>query len=332
MREWGDAFATLSPLASQCRLTLPEEWLMFPRYQLLTALVLITATMDTTAVEQTQDSDNPWQWTLEGGAVHQIETSLDAGGDMSVTGVFAGAGAARVFAGRWRVGAALGYGMWDYGFSGSSGFGGLDPWNRIHDFRVSAPIQYFANERWTVFAMPSLRFDAESGASLSDGMNGGLLAGATYRFSEALSIGPGVGVFTQIEDDAQLLPILLIDWQITDILSLETGGGSAASRGPGLQLRWQYSPRWQLALGSRYEKFRFRLDDSGPAPEGVGQEKAFPLYALAEFAIWRDAKLTLVGGAEVGASLRLEDASGNLIRDSDLSTAPFFGATFEVKL
>lgn len=184
---------------------------MFPRHQLLTALVLITATMDTTAVQQTQDSDNPWQWTLQAGAVYQIGASLDAGGDMSVTRVFVDAGTARVFAGRWRVGTALGYGMADYGFSGSSGFGGLDPWNRIHELRVSAPMQYFANERWTVFAIPSLRFDAESGASLSDGMNGGLLAGAAYRFSEALSIGPGVGAFTQIEDDADLFPILLID-------------------------------------------------------------------------------------------------------------------------
>ncbi|MFZ0256829.1 MAG: hypothetical protein WAN46_14565 [Gammaproteobacteria bacterium] len=305
---------------------------MFPRHRLLTALLLITTTMDTSAVEQTQDSDNPWQWTLQAGAVYQFGASLDAGGDMSVTRVFVSGGTARVFAGRWRVGAALGYGEEDYGFSGSSGFGGLDPWNRIREFSVSAPMQYFANERWTVFAIPSLRFDAESGASLSDGMNSGLLAGAAYRFSEALSIGPGVGAFTEIEDDADLFPILLIDWQITDTLSLETGGGSAASRGPGLQLRWQYSPRWQLALGSRYEKLRFRLDDSGPAPGGVGQEKAFPLYALAEFAILRDVKLSIVGGAEVGASLRLEDASGNLIRDSDLSAAPFFGATFEAKL
>jgi outer membrane receptor protein involved in Fe transport len=215
---------------------------------------------------------------------------------------------------------------------GSSGFGGLDPWNRIREFRVDVPIQYFTDNRWTVFATPSLRFDAEAGASLIDGMNGGLIAGAAYRFSDSLTIGPGIGVFTEIEDDAQLLPVLLVNWKITDTLSLETGGGTAASRGPGLQLRWQYSPRWQLALGSRYEKLRFRVDDSGPAPGGVGEEKAFPVYALAEFAVSRNAKLTLIGGAEVGTSLRLEDASGNLITDSDLSTAPFFGANFEAKL
>ena len=153
-----------------------------------------------------------------------------------------------------------------------------------------------------------------------------------YRYSDTLSIGPGLGAFTEIEDDASFFPVLLIDWKITNALSLETGGGFAASRGPGLQLRWQYSPRWQLAFGARYEKTRFRLDDGGPARGGVGQDKAFPLFALAEFTVSRHAKLSLIGGAEIGASLRLEDASGGLINDSDLSVAPFFGATFEAKL
>lgn len=305
---------------------------MSSRPRVLTVLLLVTASVDATAVELTRDSKNPWQWTFKAGAVYQFESSLDAGGDMSVVRVFASGGTARVFAERWRLGASVGYGEEDYGFSGSSGFGGLDPWNRIREFRVEIPMQYVANERWSVFATPSLRFDAEDDASLSDGRNGGLLAGAAYRFSDTLSIGPGIGAFTEIEDNAQLLPILLINWKITDTLSLETGGGTAASRGPGLQLRWQYSPRWQLALGSRYEKLRFRLDDSGPAPGGVGEEKAFPLFALAEFAVSRNAKLSFAGGAEVGASLRLEDAAGNLITESDLSTAPFLGATFEARL
>jgi outer membrane receptor protein involved in Fe transport len=304
---------------------------MVPRHPLLAPPLLLAATVAATGAERTQHGYPLGQWTVQAGAVYQSSASLDAGGDMSAARVFASVGTSRVFASRWRVGAALGFGEDDYDFAGSSGFGGLDPWRRIREFRVSVPVQYFANERWTVYAIPSLRFNAESGASLSDGINGGLLAGAAYRFSDTLTLGPGIGAFTEIEDDASFFPILLIDWNITETLSLETGGGFAASRGPGLQLRWQYSPRWQFAFGGRYEKTRFRLDDSGPAPGGVGQDKAFPLFALAEFALSRHATLSLVGGAEIGASLRLEDAAGNLIGGSDLSTAPFLGAIFQAK-
>ena len=91
------------------------------------------------------------------------------------------------------------------------------------------------------------------------------------------------------------------------------------------------SNTWEFIFGGRYEKTRFRLDDSGPAPNGIGQDKAFPLFALAEYAFDRDTRLSLIGGAEVGANMRLEDSNGRHISDSDLSTAPFIGAAFQMK-
>ena len=42
-----------------------------------------------------------------------------------------------------------------------------------------------------IFGIPSLRFNTESGVSLDEGVNGGLLAGASYRVSDSLRIGPG---------------------------------------------------------------------------------------------------------------------------------------------
>ena len=37
-----------------------------------------------------------------------------------------------------------------------------------------------------------------------------MLGGAAYRFSDRLSIGPGLGIFSDIEDDADLFPILRV--------------------------------------------------------------------------------------------------------------------------
>lgn len=271
------------------------------------------------------------RWNVQAGAVYQPETSLDSGGDVSVARFFLSAGGTKRVAGRWRLGANVGYGEDHYDFSGASGFGGINPWDSVRELQIGAPVQYFANDRWVFYAIPSVRFNAESGASLDDGTNAGLLAGASYRVSETLTIGPGFGAFSELEDDASYFPILLIDWKITNTLSLETGRGFAASRGPGLQLRWRYSPSWQFAFGGRYEKTRFRLDDKGVAPDGVGQDKAVPLFALAEYSVGPDIKLRMVGGAEVGGELRLEDDSGEVISKSDLSDAWFFGATLEAR-
>lgn len=272
-----------------------------------------------------------WQWTSQVGAVSQADSTLDSGGDITVSRYFVEAGGARMFASGWRVGFSLGYGEDSYDFSGSTGFGGLAPWGRIRDLRVSAPLQYALDDEWSFYAIPSLRFNAETGASLGDGQTTGLLAGATYRVSERLTIGPGIGIFSELEDDASIFPLLLVDWKITDNLSLETGRGFAASRGPGLQLRWAYSSRWQFALGARYESTRFRLDDTGPAPGGVGEDKAVPLFAVADLALSADTTLSLFGGAEVAGVLRLEDATGRLVSASDQSTAPFLGASFRVR-
>ena len=296
-------------------------------HHLLSALLLVALSTPVLAGPP-ETRDSTWRWTLQAAAVHQFEADLDQGGDVSVDRYFASLAVGRQVSDRLRIGLEFGYGEDSYDFSGTTGFGALDPWGEIREMRISLPMRYFASREWMLFAVPSLRYQAERGASLDDGRTGGLLAGATYRFSDTLSIGPGIGVFSEIEDDTSVFPILLINWKLTDTLSLETGGGLAASRGPGLQLTWQPDTSWRFALGGRYEKTRFRLDDNGVAPGGVGQDKAIPLYALAEYSWSEDLKLSLIGGAEVGGNLRLEDSSGNLVSDSDLDTAPFLGLTF----
>ena len=297
--------------------------------KILLPALLVALSSPLHAAEPAQES--AWQWTLQGGGLYQFEADLDLGGSMSVDRFYTSLGAGRQLSERLRMGFEFGYGEDRYDFSGTSGFGALAPWQRIREVRVSLPIRYFASREWTLFAIPSLRYQAERGASLSDGETGGMLAGAIYRFSDTFSIGPGLGVFSEIEDDTSVFPILLIDWKLSDTLSLETGGGLAASRGPGLQLTWKPANGWRLAFGARYEKTRFRLDDSGPAPGGVGQDKAVPLYALAEYS-WSEAvKLSFIAGAEVGGNLRLEDRNGTLVSDSDHETAPFLGLTFRAR-
>lgn len=274
---------------------------------------------------------DPWRWSVDAGLLHQAETSLDTGGDVKVDRFFARGGGSRKMGDDLRVGVSLGLGQDRYDFSGASGFGGLDPWERVRRVRLSAPVQYKVNDDWMLFGSPSLRFDAESDASLGDGQTIGLIAGASYRVSERLTLGPGLGISSELEDDMSIFPLLIVDWEITDNLRLETGGHTAAMGGPGLQLRWTYSPAWEFAIGGRYEKRRFRLDDTGVAPGGVGEDKAVPVYGFARFSLSKDAELMVLAGARVAGSLRVENAAGQGISESDLSTAPFFGGSVRLR-
>jgi hypothetical protein len=160
----------------------------------------------------------------------------------------------------------------------------------------------------------------------------GLLAGTAFRFSERLHLGPGFGVFSRIEDDVDIFLILLVNWRITDQLSLETGRGLAATRGPGVNLHWQANAQWKLSLGVRYENLRFRLDDSATAADGVGQNRAVPVNLSLSYQPDTDFRLDILGGVAYAGELQLEDADGNLIRDGEYDNAPYLGLAVTFKL
>ncbi|MEE4295580.1 MAG: hypothetical protein V2J20_03055 [Wenzhouxiangella sp.] len=277
-------------------------------------------------------SGSPWLTSIEGGAIHQFDADLDDGGSYSASRASIEAGIAYATGPRNSFGISLGYSRDDYRFDGSNGLAGADPWGTVNEYRISTPIRFGVGERVNVFALPSIRWSAESGGDWSEAMNAGLIAGANYRVSDRLTIGPGFGVFDEIEDGVNAFPILLIDWQITDTLALETGGGLGATRGPGLQLTSSAVSDWTLGLGARYETYRFRLDEDGAFANGVGEEKGVLTYFSATYRPSPAISLSALAGMEVGGKLRLENALGERIASDDADAAPFIGFAFQARL
>jgi len=291
----------------------------------LAAMAAMLASSAVSVAEKGPVPERAWKWETRAAAVHRFESDLDSGGQISIDRAYASISTSQRLNDRTRIGFSLGYGEDRYDFAGQGALAGLSPWERIRRAKVGASLFHQINDHWTAYALPSVQFDAEKGASLNDGRSLGLLAGASYKFSDSLTLGPGFGLFEQIEDDHSLFPILIIDWKITEDLSLETGRGFAASRGPGLQLRWRPDSSLEITAGARYEQSRFRLDDKGAAPDGVGEAEAVPFFLSAEYEVSPAFSLSLIGGAETAASLRLEDSDGKRITDSDSDTAPFIG-------
>jgi hypothetical protein len=272
-----------------------------------------------------------WSFSLQGGAVHQFDAGLDEGGSFRVNRLFLQGGPRYAADYRRSISLSLGYGLDGYDFSGDRGMAGLVPWKTVHTVRVSTPVRWGVGRDWTVFVIPTVRIAAETGAALGDSVSGGGFAGFAYRFGDRLTIGPGVGAMTQIEDSPDIFPVLLIDWKITERLRLETGRGLGASRGPGLTLRWEVSNRWNVSLGGRYEKLRFRLDREGVAPGGVGSDRSFPIFCGASYRVGPRAEASLVGGVEMGGELRLEDENGNRIAEENYDQAGFLGLALRVR-
>lgn len=272
-----------------------------------------------------------WSTSLQGGFARQFDADMKGGGEFSVNRLFIQGGATYAPQPGRRVTISVGYGRHSYDFAGATGLTGVAPWKDIDTLRFSLPLRYRFDDKLTMFVMPTLRFAAESSADLDDGASGGALGGISYRISDRLEIGPGVGVLTRIEASTDVFPILLIDWQITDRLSLETGRGLAATAGPGLTLNWRTTDQWRFLLGARYEKFRFRLAEDGATPRGVGEERSVPLLLGATYRFNPKTELTLVGGVELEGELRLDDENGDRFMQDDYDEAAFVACTFRAR-
>jgi hypothetical protein len=272
-----------------------------------------------------------WSAFSRGGFVHQFDTDIDNGGSFSVNRLFIQGGPNYTTKGGTSLSLALGYGLDEYDFSGDSGFGSWQPWEDIHTLRLSIPLRWQVSEKWSGFAAPTLRFSGESGADFSDSITGGAFVGFSYRFSERLSFGPGIGVLTRLEDNISIIPILVINWKITETLSLNTGRGIGATSGPGLTLNWQTSRVWAFSLGGRYESRRFRLADNGTHPNGIGDDRSLPIFGGIEYSFTPMVRINAVCGVEVGGELRLEDEGGDTIIEEDHDPAGFLGVAFSAR-
>jgi opacity protein-like surface antigen len=270
---------------------------------------------------------SPWSFSIEGGFAAQQETDFkDSEGDFSVDRVFIGAGLDYRWNFRNSLGISIGGGNSDYTFGGLEGEA---PWDKIENRRVSLVGRFGFGETGSIFIIPTLRFNGESGASSSDSRNWGLLGGVAWRINADLTIGPGIGVFDRIEDSTRVFPILLIDWNFGERWNLSTGRGLAASQGPGLTLSYNLSPAWSFGLSGRYEEVQFRLDDEGPAPGGVGTDQSLPLVLSAAWEPSSAVSLSIFAGMEFAGELEWKNANGEVLSQQDYDAAPIIGATFK---
>ena len=267
----------------------------------------------------------PWVFSAGAGAVRQFESGLDGGGDVSIDRAFGTASVSYAFDRRTSVGVAIGGGLFDYDFTNGATLGGGDPWGRINEARISAPIRFGVADSVDVTVVPSLRWNAENGVDFDGGRTEGVIAGAVYRVSPSLAIGPGFGVFSALSDDVTVFPFLALDWDVTDRINIGTGSGFGATQGPGLEVTYRFDCGWRVAAGARWEEVEFRLDESGPAPDGIGRTRTLPLFVTASYAVAETATLSAIAGLDVAGEVTLMDRDGREIESRDVDPAPFFG-------
>ena len=229
------------------------------------------------------------------------------------------------------IGLSVGGGAASYAFADLTVIGDGAPWEDIEDTRISLVGRFGFGEKGAIIIVPSARYNGEDDSKTSDGRTWGLFAAAAWRLSEDLTIGPGIGVFSRLENGTRVFPILVIDWNISERWNLSTGRGLASSQGPGLNLSYKLNEAWSLGVAARYENVEFRLDDKGTAPGGVGRDQSMPLVAMANWNPNKVFGLSVFAGIELNGELRLKNALDEVVGESDYDPAAVFGVTFELR-
>jgi hypothetical protein len=66
------------------------------------------------------------------------------------------------------------------------------------------------------------------------------------------------------------------------------------------------------------------LSENGPVRNGIGEERAVPVFLRGTYKMHPQLAMHAYVGVNTGGRLRVEDPSGNLLREDNLASAPLF--------
>jgi hypothetical protein len=258
--------------------------------------------------------------------LYQFNTDLDHGGDFHRAAGTVTGSVARQFTPSFSAGLTVRYDFEDWHFSHPVQFGGTAPWSHLNAPTLSVDFGYAAASDLQVGISPLFGWAFESGATASEARTYGAILTATRTFSPRLTLGVGVGVVRQI-DETKVFPFAIVNWQINDRWRLGNPFPAGPAGGAGLELTYAPDDRWEFAGGGAYRSTRYRLDDNGAAPGGVGENRFVPLFARVSRRFGTATKVDFYAGVAVGGRLSLTDSAGATVARDDYATGPLIGAT-----
>ncbi len=200
--------------------------------------------------------------------------------------------------------------------------GGNEPWGTVATHGIQAFYSTPRSHGFSYLFGVQVESSGELGADLGDTLTFGGLAGFRYHVGEGLFLGLGVAVATRLEDSTLVIPLPVVEWTIDDQWSLKTGGGGAG--GGGVTLEYAPSEQWNFALSAGFDSVRFRLDDEGPNPGGIGEDSSVPISLGATWNFDQQGSAFVRVIVPVWRQLRADDPDGNTIFEHDADITPSF--------
>jgi hypothetical protein len=259
------------------------------------------------------------------------KTSLDEGGDASFVGGLFSFSSTHTLNPRTSAGWRTYLDYQDWSFDDAAAFAGTTPWGDLYRYGLSATYARVADNGWVWNVSPTIGFTGESGAEFSEALEYGATIAAVRRYSDTLTLGFGLGLFRQIEDNF-IFPLVVVNWQINEKwrLSNPLPGGPA---GPaGFEFSYAIGQPWTLGFGATQRRERYRLDSDGDSPGGVGEHRYAVVFSRLGRQLTATTKIDFYLGAEVETRFRVEDPDGRRLFSEDADPGLILGISLAGRL
>lgn len=204
------------------------------------------------------------------------------------------------------------------------GTGFSRPFNDLNEFGIDPGVVVKLDDKWTGIFAGRFRWGGEPQNALSSGFEGGGFAIATYKFSPNLTAGIGIGASSRINDSVLVIPFASIDWKVSDAVTVR-------SRRLGVEVVATLSEALTLSVGGEYARRSFKLDDESAIRDGAVRDREISLDVTLTWKPTPNLNASVVGGASVYRSIRLDNASGDEIGTFKADPMPYIGARVELK-
>ncbi len=207
----------------------------------------------------------------------------------------------------------------NYDFGGATALvpGAADPFDDMYEAGTAILAEGAISGPWSLSTGAYIRSAGEPGAAFGDTLWGGGFVGVGYAFSESFRLTIGGGITTRLDDNPLFVPVVGIEWQITERLRLETQGFD-------LLLKWEPRSWLEVYAKGAWEYRQFRLDDDRAAlPSGVIRDNRFPVGGGVAFKPFHGLRIAIEGGAIVYQEFDVLRSSGNKLTDVETEPAAY---------
>ncbi len=258
---------------------------------------------------------------------HQPKVDTENGGDFRLSSLLVRFKVKRAVSPRTVLGLTLKYDVDDYEFSGSDGVGDAPAWTDVRRFGLGIPLFTRPSDAWSLGVTPTLDWLQEHGADTSESFSYGLSAFVSRGYGRDKALGLGAGVFRSVDDDTSVFPIVVVDWRFNEYWRLANPFEADVVGPAGLELSYRFNDHWHLGGGGAYRSYRFRLNDRGVAPRGVGKNTGIVGFMRLRRVVTSGLSFSIYAGVISNGKLEIEERGGNHLSSADYDPAPFAAVT-----